>query len=315
MFLAFSGMFAMFFFNTLYIQKVLGFGPLKAGVAFLPFTAGIMVSAGPRLELRAADRCPADRRRRHGVDHSRAAALRPDARRRLVRGRRPAGDDPLVPRDGRHLHAADARGDDRPRQRGPGPRLGPLQHVAADRRRAWACDPVDDRRQSHERPVLSGFAGPRLPLRLRRCGRPRRPEPRRLRRAPAQAARCADRGRGRDGAGAGAPDDRATRRRAAQSRAGARRGGAGLRRVGPRREHRRDRPAGGGRPRDGLPPLPDQGRPDVRRHRAPRRADVRDRRGGARRRRSRRGVLRLRPPGGGARDDHARPAQVRRPLR
>src|SRR2546421_11204831 len=45
MFLAFSGMFAMFFFNTLYIQKVLGFGPLKAGVAFLPFTAGIMVSA------------------------------------------------------------------------------------------------------------------------------------------------------------------------------------------------------------------------------------------------------------------------------
>src|ERR671935_54788 len=46
MFLAMSGMFAMFFFNTLYIQRVLGFGPLKAGVAFLPFTAGIMVSAG-----------------------------------------------------------------------------------------------------------------------------------------------------------------------------------------------------------------------------------------------------------------------------
>jgi predicted MFS family arabinose efflux permease len=46
MFLAFSGMFAMFFFNSLYIQKILGFGPLKAGVSFLPFTAGIMVSAG-----------------------------------------------------------------------------------------------------------------------------------------------------------------------------------------------------------------------------------------------------------------------------
>jgi EmrB/QacA subfamily drug resistance transporter len=46
MFLAFSGMFAMFFFNTLYIQKVLGFGPLKAGVAFLPFTAGVMLAAG-----------------------------------------------------------------------------------------------------------------------------------------------------------------------------------------------------------------------------------------------------------------------------
>jgi len=46
MFLAMSGMFAMFFFNTLYIQQVLGYRPLEAGLAFLPFTAGIMVSAG-----------------------------------------------------------------------------------------------------------------------------------------------------------------------------------------------------------------------------------------------------------------------------
>jgi EmrB/QacA subfamily drug resistance transporter len=46
MFLVFSGLFAMFFFNSLYIQRVLGYGPLKAGLAFLPFTAGIMVSAG-----------------------------------------------------------------------------------------------------------------------------------------------------------------------------------------------------------------------------------------------------------------------------
>jgi EmrB/QacA subfamily drug resistance transporter len=58
MFLAMSAMFAMFFFNTLYIQKVLGYAPLKAGFAFLPFTAGIMVSAGlasalaPRIGVR-----------------------------------------------------------------------------------------------------------------------------------------------------------------------------------------------------------------------------------------------------------------------
>jgi len=51
-------MFAMFFFNTLYIQRVLGFGPLKAGLAFLPFTAGVMLSAGlasqfaPRIGVR-----------------------------------------------------------------------------------------------------------------------------------------------------------------------------------------------------------------------------------------------------------------------
>jgi EmrB/QacA subfamily drug resistance transporter len=46
MLLVASGMFAMFFFNSLYIQRVLGLGPLEAGLAFLPFTAGIMVSAG-----------------------------------------------------------------------------------------------------------------------------------------------------------------------------------------------------------------------------------------------------------------------------
>ncbi|HEY2543306.1 MAG TPA: MFS transporter [Gaiellaceae bacterium] len=58
MFLVASGMFAIFFFNTLYVQRVLGYHPLKAGLAFLPFTAGIMVSAGfastlaPRIGVR-----------------------------------------------------------------------------------------------------------------------------------------------------------------------------------------------------------------------------------------------------------------------
>src|SRR4029079_9612965 len=51
MFLAMSGMFAMFFFNTLYIQQVLGYGPLEAGLAFLPFTAGIMISASLSSQL------------------------------------------------------------------------------------------------------------------------------------------------------------------------------------------------------------------------------------------------------------------------
>jgi len=46
MFLVGAGLFAMFFFNTLYIQRVLGYGPLEAGLAFLPFTFGIIASAG-----------------------------------------------------------------------------------------------------------------------------------------------------------------------------------------------------------------------------------------------------------------------------
>ena len=39
-------MFAMFYFLSQYIQNVMGYSPLKAGVAFLPFTVGIVVGAG-----------------------------------------------------------------------------------------------------------------------------------------------------------------------------------------------------------------------------------------------------------------------------
>ena len=53
-----SGMFAMFFFNSLYVQQVLGYSPIQAGLAFMPVTAGIVVGAGlsqvliRRLDLR-----------------------------------------------------------------------------------------------------------------------------------------------------------------------------------------------------------------------------------------------------------------------
>ncbi len=46
MLLVASGLFAMFFFNTLYVQRVLGYTPLEAGLAFLPVTVGIGIGAG-----------------------------------------------------------------------------------------------------------------------------------------------------------------------------------------------------------------------------------------------------------------------------
>jgi EmrB/QacA subfamily drug resistance transporter len=46
MLLVASGLFAMFYFASLYLQDVLGYGPLKAGLAFVPFTLGIIVGAG-----------------------------------------------------------------------------------------------------------------------------------------------------------------------------------------------------------------------------------------------------------------------------
>ena len=40
-----AAIFAMFLFLSLFIQDVMGYSPLKSGVAFLPFTVGIVVSA------------------------------------------------------------------------------------------------------------------------------------------------------------------------------------------------------------------------------------------------------------------------------
>ncbi len=46
-----SGMFGMFFFASLYVQEILGYSPLKAGLAFLPITGGIVIGAGIAQQL------------------------------------------------------------------------------------------------------------------------------------------------------------------------------------------------------------------------------------------------------------------------
>ena len=40
-----AGLFALFFFASLYVQRILGFSPIEAGLAFLPVTAGILVGS------------------------------------------------------------------------------------------------------------------------------------------------------------------------------------------------------------------------------------------------------------------------------
>jgi len=45
MFIVVGGLFGMFFFASLYVQRILGYSPLKAGFAFLPVTIGIIVGA------------------------------------------------------------------------------------------------------------------------------------------------------------------------------------------------------------------------------------------------------------------------------
>jgi EmrB/QacA subfamily drug resistance transporter len=49
-----AGMFAVFFFLTLYLQDILGYSPIRTGLAYLPVTAGVGLSASlaPRLIAR-----------------------------------------------------------------------------------------------------------------------------------------------------------------------------------------------------------------------------------------------------------------------
>jgi EmrB/QacA subfamily drug resistance transporter len=53
-----AGFIAMFFFLTLYMQDVLGYSPVRTGLAYLPVTAGIGIAAGvvPRLLSRIGTR-------------------------------------------------------------------------------------------------------------------------------------------------------------------------------------------------------------------------------------------------------------------
>ena len=46
-----ASLFSMFFFISLYMQQVLGYGPLKAGVSYLPLAGTIIVSAGVASQL------------------------------------------------------------------------------------------------------------------------------------------------------------------------------------------------------------------------------------------------------------------------
>jgi len=48
-----TAMFGMFFFLTLFTQTVLGYSAVRSGLAYLPFTAGIVVAAGLASQLMA----------------------------------------------------------------------------------------------------------------------------------------------------------------------------------------------------------------------------------------------------------------------
>jgi len=63
-------MFGLFFFLTLFLQKIMGFSPLRAGVAFLPMTITLFAVS------RLAPRQPAGRHRLHQEQEARSRSRR-----------------------------------------------------------------------------------------------------------------------------------------------------------------------------------------------------------------------------------------------
>ena len=147
-------LFAMFFFISLYMQQVMGYEPLKAGLAYLPLAGLIIVSAGGASQLVArfgfkpvliagmvliaAGLFWFSHVSAPGGHLRRRRPLPLDARRRGPRPRLRARHD-----RGGHRHQA-LRG---------GAGLGPDQHLAAGGRRARPGGARDDLHGPHERRV------------------------------------------------------------------------------------------------------------------------------------------------------------------
>ncbi len=165
-----AAMFAMFFFLSLFIQNVMGYSPLKTGVAFLPFSVGIVISAAHRLQPGEPHRRALHRRCRHAGRLGRPLRVLPARGSRQRQQRRGGGAERAVPRRRRQLldadpavHRADGAGHGRgvraahpdrrpPRaRRGLRHRLGRAQHDAAGRRRAGPGDPGHRGESRHDR--------------------------------------------------------------------------------------------------------------------------------------------------------------------
>src|SRR6201991_2211664 len=103
-------LFSMFFFISLYMQQVLGYSPLKAGLSYLPLAVGIIISAGLASTLVT----------RYGVKPvlvsglvlvgRRPGLVRPDLGRRLVPERHPRPVAAVRVRPGLRVRADDRGG-------------------------------------------------------------------------------------------------------------------------------------------------------------------------------------------------------------
>ena len=145
--LLYAANFPAFFFVTLYLQQVLHYSAIEAGLAFLPWTLSIFT--GSTLAPRAVAR--------FGTRPVITAAMLASAAGMALftgiapgqtyAGGRPGGSPPDRPGHGLHARALHDRGHAGRARRAERRGLRPAQHQPADGRSAGARDPVDDRQQ------------------------------------------------------------------------------------------------------------------------------------------------------------------------
>jgi EmrB/QacA subfamily drug resistance transporter len=180
-----TGLFGVFFFLTLFIQNVLGYSAIRAGIAFLPFAVGVVIASalasqlvpriGPRPLIVAGAAAvaggtfwfPADRARRLP-----RPAARPDAR-ELVRARpgvRPAGPGRPAQRGRAGLRCRLQRAQRRPAGRRRD-RAGTARHRRLDKpsRTASGPRPRTRRRRREDGPATAQAGHPPTRVHLRSC--------------------------------------------------------------------------------------------------------------------------------------------------
>jgi hypothetical protein len=163
-----ASLFSMFYFISLYMQQVLGYSPIKAGLSYLPLAITIILAAGiasglvtkvgfkPILAIGMA--CIA-----LGLIWFTQIDVDGTFLKDIL------GPSLLAPGRGRRRLGH--------RRSRAGPRLGPDQHLPAGRRRPRPGDPRRDRQLGDRLERKPEHPGRRLPGRLRRRRRLRDPRP------------------------------------------------------------------------------------------------------------------------------------------
>ena len=156
-----ASLFSMFFFISLYMQQVLGYSAIHAGLSYLPLALVIMASAGIASQLVTKLGYKPVLAAGHALHRRRAALVQPRLGRRRLHHRHPR---PVAARrGGARLRLRDDDDRRRLRRRGErgGPRQRPDQHLAADRRRARARGALLDRHLPHRRRRRHATTSPR----------------------------------------------------------------------------------------------------------------------------------------------------------